>query len=73
MPFWTDDILYEEEIEDLLNSTVFNQQELEYLYERFKMLNRQSNGYLMIMIYFLLFITVTNKTQIFCKLSEFGN
>lgn len=46
MGIYADDMLCEEEIEDLLNSTVFTQQEIELLYERFKMLDRQSNGYL---------------------------
>ena len=46
MGIFTDDMLCEEEIEDLLTSSVFNQQEIEHLYERFKMLDRQSNGYL---------------------------
>lgn len=46
MGIFTDDMLCEDEIEDLLTSTVFNQQEIELLYERFKMLDRQSNGYL---------------------------
>lgn len=46
MGFFTDNMLCEEEIEDLMNSTNFNQKELELLYERFKMLDRQNNGYL---------------------------
>lgn len=46
MGFFADDILCEEEIEDLLANSIFNQQEIELLYERFKMLDRQSNGYL---------------------------
>lgn len=46
MGIFSDSMLCEEEIEDLMNSTIFNQKELELLYERFKMLDRQANGYL---------------------------
>jgi Ca2+-binding EF-hand superfamily protein len=39
-------MLSEEELEELKSTTVFDYREIEYLYERFQYLDRQSNGYL---------------------------
>ncbi|KAM0673409.1 Calcineurin subunit B type 1 [Gurleya vavrai] len=46
MGFLTSKMLYEEEIEDLIESTCFTRQEIKILYERFKMLDRSNNGYI---------------------------
>lgn len=39
-------MLCEEEIEELKNTTVFDEREIEHLYERFRFLDRESRGYL---------------------------
>ncbi|CAD26322.1 CALCINEURIN BETA SUBUNIT [Encephalitozoon cuniculi GB-M1] len=39
-------MLCEEEIEELKNTTVFDEREIEHLYERFQFLDRESRGYL---------------------------
>ncbi|AFN83431.1 Ca2+-binding protein [Encephalitozoon romaleae SJ-2008] len=39
-------MLCEEEIEELKNITVFDEREIEHLYERFQFLDRESRGYL---------------------------
>ncbi|KAM0687583.1 Calcineurin subunit B type 1 [Conglomerata obtusa] len=46
MGFLSSRLLYEEELEELEETTCFTQQEIKILYERFKMLDRNNIGYI---------------------------
>ncbi|EPR77720.1 Ca2+-binding protein [Spraguea lophii 42_110] len=46
MALFSFNFLSEEEIDDLVRTTLFTSQEIEYLYERFKLLDRSNQGYI---------------------------